>query len=109
MKTEKDVNIDTEVFALNTASFLPADEYLHWYKNDEGTKVICITDSRGYEQPDNKSILEIIVDASDGFIPLWDRGVTLNWRFNKSFGSYFENPSAAKDGIMKIMMPGILK
>ena len=101
MKKKKDVNMEADIFELNTTSFLPTDEYLHWYKNGR-KKVLCVTDSRGYEQPDNKSILEIIVDASDGFIPLWDKGVTLNWRFNKSFGSFFKNPEAAKDGIRKL-------
>ena len=101
MKKRNEVAIDKKACELNTTSFLPTDEYLHWYKN-EAKKVLCVTDTRGYDQPDNQSIIEIVLDASDGFIPLWDKNVILNWRFDKSFGSYFKDGEAAKQGVRKL-------
>lgn len=108
MKKDKYDGTVADAFALNTSSFLPADKYLHQYRNSKKSTVLCVTDSRGYEEPDNKSPLEIRVDSSAGFIPLWERDVILNWRFNKSFGSFFKNPDAAKDGIRKLFGQAIL-
>lgn len=103
MKTTKKTNIKKEDFELNDNSFLPIEEYLHKYKNNKNKDVICITDSKGYSQPDGKDLFEIRLDSSNGFIPLWEKGVTLNWRFSKSFGSYFNKPDAAKAGVRKLL------
>ncbi|WP_396158898.1 matrixin family metalloprotease [Flavobacterium sp.] len=101
MKTTKKINTD---FELQTTSFLPIEEQLHIYNNH----VICVTDSKGYALPKNRDLKEIRVDASNGFIPLWEQGVTLNWRFEKSFGSYFKNPDVAKAGIRGLFGEAIL-
>lgn len=98
MKTEKKEGAYNEALELKTSSFLPDEKQMHIYKD----RIICVTDSRGYSQPDGKSIAEIRVDSSHGFIPLWDKGVILNWRFNKSFGSQFRYPEAAKTNIRKL-------
>jgi hypothetical protein len=42
---------------------------------------ICDTESRGYPTPGARSLAEIVVDASAGFIPLWAEQTTLRWRF----------------------------
>lgn len=64
-------------------------------------KVVCITDSRGFATHRNLSPLEIRVDATDGFIPLWAENVTLRYRFReRSFQRYFEDPDAAKSAIL---------
>lgn len=65
--------------------------------------VLCVTDSRGYKTHRNRSPLEIRVDATDGFIPLWAAGVTLRYRFNnRSIERYFQNPVAAKTEILEL-------
>jgi hypothetical protein len=65
--------------------------------------VLCVTDSRGFKTHHNRSSLEIRVDATDGFIPLWDEGVTLRYRFNKrSIQRYFEDPESAKTEILQL-------
>ncbi|MBK9719504.1 MAG: matrixin family metalloprotease [Saprospiraceae bacterium] len=92
------------IFKLKTTSFLPEKQYRHVYNK----KVICVTDSKGYSQPDNKSLIDLRVNSSDGFIPLWDKDVTLNWRFDKSFGSFFEDEESAKDGIRNLLGQAIL-
>jgi hypothetical protein len=80
------------------------EPYVHVY----GHSVICETDTRGYATPDNKSITEIVVDASDGFIPLWAKETTLRWRFQESSMSFFEDPEAAKQAISNILGEAIL-
>ncbi|MFN6137494.1 MAG: matrixin family metalloprotease [Planctomycetota bacterium] len=63
----------------------------------KGKRCLCMTDSRGFKTYKNRSLTELWVDATNGFIPLWDRGVTLRYRFNESsIQSYFENPEEAK-------------
>jgi hypothetical protein len=46
-----------------------------------GKGVVCNTDSRGFPTPQDRDPLDIVVDATEGFIPLWARDVTLRWRF----------------------------
>lgn len=101
--TEKP-KIENSDFELKTLSFLPLKEYRHVYNKH----VICVSDSKGYAQPDNKDLAKIKVDSSNGFIPLWDKNVSLNWRFSKSFGSYFNNPEAAKSGVRKLLGEAIV-
>ncbi|KAF9924383.1 hypothetical protein BGZ67_009323 [Mortierella alpina] len=40
---------------------------------------LCVTGERARK----RSPLEILLDASDGFIPLWENGVTLRYRFDQ--------------------------
>jgi hypothetical protein len=47
----------------------------------EGYK--CSTDEIGYKNPRDRGPAELVLDASEGFIPLWDKNVTLRWRFNE--------------------------
>ena len=67
----------------------------HIYANG----AVCNTDKLGYAAPDNRDPLSLRVDASNGFIPLWARGTTLNWRFNEASMRYFRNPEAAKTAL----------
>jgi len=53
--------------------------------------------------------LEIVVDASEGFIPLWEKGATLRWRFRDSSLSVFEHPSAAKAEIRNLLGEALLQ
>ncbi len=67
-----------------------------------GPHTICETDKRGFATPDNKSPTELVLDASEGFVPLWAKGVTLRWRFNEQSMGFFQNVSAAKAGIRSL-------
>jgi len=73
-----------------------------------GDGVICDTDTRGYAEPGSRSPTEIVVDASEGFIPLWARGVTLRWRFQQHSMSFFEDPEAAKTAIKVLLGESLL-
>src|SRR5262245_41947165 len=43
--------------------------------------VRCDTEKRGHATPHGRSPLEIVLDASEGFIPLWAKDTTLRWQF----------------------------
>ena len=64
-----------------------------------GNHVVCATESRGYPTPGNRGETELRVDASQGFIPLWAKGVTLAWRFNENSMLVFDNPNSAENAI----------
>ncbi len=73
-----------------------------------GSKVVCDTDTRGYATPRNLSPTEIVVDASEGFVPLWEKGTTLRWRFQEQSLALFAAPDEAKTAIKELLGKGIL-
>ncbi len=79
--------------------FQEVESQIHVY----GSGVICDTDTRGYATPKNQSPLELVVDASQGFIPLWAEGVTLRWRFQERSMRIFVDPEAAKTYIKELL------
>ncbi len=79
--------------------------HLHLYGK---TGAVCDTDTLGHATPRNRSPVEIVVDASEGFIPLWDRNVTLRWRFNEPSMSVFVNPTAARGALRALFGDAIL-
>ena len=74
-----------------------------------GKSVRCCTDARGKKSPLGRSPAEIVVDASDGFVPLWEKAQILKWRFQEQSMSQFENIEAAKAGIRVLMSDALLK
>lgn len=68
---------------------------VHIYHNH----AVCETETRGFATPQGRSPLEIFVDASDGFIPLWEAETVLRWRFNEPSLQAFADPEAAKEYI----------
>jgi hypothetical protein len=73
-----------------------------------GRGVICDTDTRGHAVPGNRSPFELVVDASEGFIPLWAKDMTLRWRFQEHSMSFFEDPAAAKTAIEELLGKALL-
>jgi Matrixin len=57
---------------------------------------VCRTDKRGHATPEDRSPNELVLNATEGFIPLWDKDTTLRWRFNEISMAVFANPAAAK-------------
>lgn len=66
------------------------------------SKHVCRTELRGHETPRGRSLFEIVVDASEGFIPLWAPNSVLRYRFNAASLSRFRNPSAARSAIRQL-------
>jgi hypothetical protein len=73
-----------------------------------GNKVVCDTEPRGYASPRGRSPLEIVVDASEGFIPLWVKNTTLRWRFRERSMRVFRTPTAAKAAIRRLLGEALL-
>lgn len=76
-----------------------SEPQLHKY----GKSVICETDGRGFATPGNRSPLEIRVDASEGFIPLWHRGVVLRWKFNATSLNNFQDPNTVRSRVRRLL------
>ena len=70
--------------------------------------VRCDTEARGHATPQGRSPLEIVVDASEGFIPLWAPETTLRWRFREQTMKYFKSPAQAKTEIRKLLGEAVL-
>lgn len=68
----------------------------------------CDTETRGHATPQGRTPLEIVVDASEGFIPLWTKDTTLRWRFRESTMKYFKRPAAVKAEIRKLLGGALL-
>src|SRR5262245_14681228 len=71
--------------------------------------IICDTEPRGYATPQGRSPLEIVVDASEGFIPLWAKGMTLRWRFQARSMDNFTDPDDAKARIRELFGEALLQ
>ena len=68
----------------------------------------CDTDTRGFPTPRNRGPVGLVVDASEGFIPLWRKNVTLRWRFNEKSLKQFADINAAKDEIRNLLGQALL-
>jgi hypothetical protein len=73
-----------------------------------GKKFVCDTEDRGHPTPRGRSPLRIVVDASEGFVPLWAQNTTLRWRFNERSMRVFANPPAAKNYIENLLAESLL-
>ncbi|RVU39805.1 matrixin family metalloprotease [Hwanghaeella grinnelliae] len=75
--------------------------HIHLYGRSKNH--VCATDKLGQASPEGRSPLEIVVDASEGFVPLWARNTTLRWRFQDRSMSAFIDPDGAKNYIRTLM------
>jgi hypothetical protein len=64
-----------------------------------GNGVVCDIEPR-YIEPGGE---EILLDATDGFIPLWEKNTTLRWRFQQRSFLAFRNPETAKASIRRLL------
>ncbi|MES2459185.1 MAG: M57 family metalloprotease [Armatimonadota bacterium] len=64
---------------------------------------ICTTDYR----PRKRSPFEIVLDATEGFIPLWAENMVLTWRFNEASLSVYQNPEAVKSRIRQLLAEAV--
>jgi hypothetical protein len=78
--------------------------HVHLFRNG----VRCDTDRRGHATPGGMSLEKLVVDASEGFIPLWDKNVILRWRFAEGTLDHFQDPAAAERVIEDLFGRAIL-
>jgi hypothetical protein len=109
--TKPDKTSDTRAhgadpFKLRDSTGLPkeTEDLVHLIRKG----VRCDTEKRGFPTSRHRSPLEIVLDASEGFIPLWAKGTTLRWRFRESSLQSFQDPNAAKDAIEQLLAEAIL-
>ncbi len=69
---------------------------------------LCKTDSRGFATPRNSQPARLVLDASEGFIPLWAKGTELRWRFQPRALSRFANPGAVMQAVELVMGKALL-
>ncbi len=68
-----------------------------------GARTPCATDHRGHATPGGRSPFEIVVEASEGFVPLWEEGVTLRWRFDERSLERFEDPERIRSHVRELL------
>jgi len=73
-----------------------------------GKGVICDTDSRGYPTVQNLDPVAIVVDASEGFIPLWAPDQILRWRFQERSLRAFQDPKGLATEIKRLLGEALL-
>jgi hypothetical protein len=71
--------------------------------------VRCDTESRGHATPSGRSPLELVVNVTEGFIPLWAPDTTLRWRIRESSLQSFENPQAAAAAIEELLGEALMR
>lgn len=69
----------------------------------------CDTEKRGHKTPRGKPPTKLVVEASEGFVPLWAKDTILRWRFRERSMLAFQNPEAAKEAIEELLAEAILK
>jgi hypothetical protein len=80
------------------------EPYVHIYHHG----AVCETDGRGHATPGGRSLVEIVVDATEGFIPLWDSDVMLRWRFQPRSMAMFRTPEQARSLIRTLFGEGLM-
>jgi len=66
--------------------------------------IICTTDYRARK----RSPFDIVLDATDGFIPLWAENLILRWSFNTTSLSFFQQPEAVMSQVRSLLGEAIL-
>lgn len=61
--------------------------------------IICRTERR----PRKRNVFSIVVDATEGFIPLWEENLVLRWTFDEASLAGFQNPTAIKNKIRELL------
>jgi hypothetical protein len=68
----------------------------------------CRTDTRGLPTPQGRSPFEIWVDATEGFVPLWEPNMILRYRFEAQSLKRFRDPEAVKASIRQLFGEGVM-
>ncbi|MFA0813793.1 matrix metalloproteinase-11 [Microbulbifer epialgicus] len=82
-----------------------AEPVAHKYGNNK----ICVTDKVGFPTLGNKSPLDLVLHSGEGYIPLWEKGTTLRWKFDEGSLKYFKNTDEIKQYIRVLLGEALLK
>lgn len=72
-------------------------------------RVVCDTEDRGQPTPGGRNPLEIVVDATDGFIPMWNPGSVLRWRFQERSFQRSTAPEQRRTAIVEAMSEALVR
>ncbi len=70
---------------------------------------VCNTEGRGHATPGGRPPAEIVVDATEGFIPLWHAGSILKWRLQERSFALAPNPEERKAAVGELMGEALLR
>jgi hypothetical protein len=92
---------ERDLFALKPEAELAKgmEDQVHVLK--EG--IICVTDYRARK----RSPREIVLEATEGFIPLWAENQVLRWRFNMASLSVFQRPESVMARIRDLIAEAV--
>jgi len=71
--------------------------------------VVCGTEGRGHASPGGRSPAEIVVDATEGFIPLWRAGSMLKWRFQRRSFAFAPDPEGNQATVVELISEALLR
>lgn len=103
----KPVSQDLLALKQDDALIYATDAFIHRLlpaRNLKNLNIICTTDYR----PRKRNPLDIVLDATDGFIPLWEKNSVLRWRFNATSLSFFQRPDALRNKIRELLEKAIV-
>jgi hypothetical protein len=69
-----------------------------------GEGIICRTDYRAHK----RSPSGIVLDATEGFIPLWEKNLVLLWRFDEASLAVFRQPEAIKKKLRTLLNSALM-
>lgn len=108
MKESNEIKRESEdVFRLRDLGDLLSDKESPVHSLGKG--FVCDTETRGHKTPKGRSVHELVINASQGFIALWAADTTLRWRFNRKSLARFANPGAVKTVVRKLFAQAILE
>jgi Matrixin len=87
-------------------ALIPEEKLVHTMENQIHVLrkgVICTTEQRARK----RSPLEIVLEATEGFIPLWAENQVLRWRFNMASLSFFQRPDSIMSTIRVLLNDAI--
>ncbi|GII97593.1 hypothetical protein [Sinosporangium siamense] len=71
--------------------------------------IVCNTEARGHATPGGRPPTEIVVDATEGFIPLWRAGSILKWRFQERSFARAPDPDGSQATVFELMSEALLR
>jgi Metallo-peptidase family M12B Reprolysin-like len=71
--------------------------------------IVCGTEGRGHATPGGRPPAEIVVDSTQGFIPLWRAGSMLRWRFQERSFAFASDPEADQATVVELMSKALLR
>lgn len=101
----------SSTFALRSPEEIAQEAEMFNHVFGEKKHILCDTQDRGYSTPKNMSPSDLALHAVDsgGFIPLWQKGAVLHWRFQeRAFGSLLER-SRIMGEVQNLLSAAILK